>query len=215
MDNYLYIAKTSLLDKEDDYNKAYSLLTPYRKERTDKYKYINDKKLSILAERLLKKALKDLNINSSYHYFFNDNKKPFLNDIPLKFNISHSNDYVIVALSQDEVGCDIEYIKDIDLKIADKYFFNSEYINIINSQNKLESFYRYWTLKESFMKATGKGFSLNLNDFEIKIDDQIFVNQSLDNNKYFFKEIEIKDYKCSICLLNNKDVIVKEISNLF
>lgn len=214
MDNYLYIANINILDKENDYNRAYSLLSSVRKEKTDKYKFDKDKKLSILTEILLKKALSDLKINSNFEYRFNENNKPYLDDVNIHFNISHSGEYVIVAISENEVGCDIEEVKKIDLKIANKFFYNSEYENIINSSNPLDMFYRYWTLKESFMKSIGLGLSFGLNNFEINIDKQITINQSINNNNYRFKEIDIKGYKCSICLLNDSDVILKEINSI-
>ena len=137
-------------------------------ENVDKFKFLKDKKLSILSEVLLKIAFDTLNINSSFNYKYNKQGKPYLEDIGnIKFNISHSGEYVICLVSNDEVGCDIEEIKDINLNIANKFFYNTEYTNIFNSSNKIDTFYRYWTLKESFIKSVGLGLSLDLNSFEI------------------------------------------------
>ena len=212
MDNYLYIASIDLLENNDTYNKAYQIISKQRRDKVDKLKFINDKKLSILSEVLLKKALTDLNIDINFELTYNKYQKPYLYNNDIYFNISHSVEYAICAISKDEVGCDIEYIKDIDMRIANKFFTNNEYNTIINSNNHLDTFYRIWTLKESFMKNLGLGFNLELNDFEIELSNNPIVIQKINNNKYYFKEIEINDYKCSVCLLNNNDVVVRKIS---
>ena len=213
--NYLYICNTSVLDNKEVYDKAYNSLSQQRKEKVDKFKFLKDKKLSILSEVLLKEAFNSLNINSSFNYKYNKQGKPYLEDIGnIKFNISHSGEYVICLVSNDEVGCDIEEIKDINLNIANKFFYNTEYTNIFNSSNKIDTFYRYWTLKESFIKSVGLGLSLDLNSFEIVLNDSISVRQSLNNNNYYFKEIDVKGYKCSLCLLNNNEIKIININSI-
>ena len=213
--NYLYICNTNVLDNKEVYEKAYNSLSKQRKEKVDKFKFLKDKKLSILSEVLLKKAFNSLNINSSFNYKYNKQGKPYLEDIDsIKFNISHSGDYAICLLSKDEVGCDIEEIKNINLNIANKFFYNTEYTSIFNSSNKIDTFYRYWTLKESFIKSLGLGLSLDLNSFEILLNDPISVKQSINNNKYYFKEIDIQGYKCSLCLLNDVDIKIINIDSI-
>lgn len=213
MDNYLYIANIKLLENNDVYNKAYQLISKDRKEKVDKLKFINDKKLSILAEIILKKALKELNLNNNIEYIYNEYKKPYLKN-NVFFNISHSGEYVICVLSDNEVGCDIEYIRDIDLKIAKKYFNNDEYQSIINSNNKLDTFYRYWTLKESYIKLLGLGLNLELDSFKIDISNKLNFTQNINNNLYYLKEVDIDGYKSSICLLNDKDLKINNVKNL-
>lgn len=213
MDNYLFIASINLLEDKDTYDKAYQSLSKQRRDKVDKLKFINDKKLSILSEIVLKKALTDLKIKSDIELTYNQYQKPYLKNNEIYFNISHSGEYVICAISNDEVGCDIELIKDIDMKIANKFFNDNEYKAIINSNSQLDTFYRIWTLKESFMKNLGLGFNIELNSFEITLASNPMVNQNMNSNRYYFKEIDINNYKCSICLLNDNDVIVKNISS--
>lgn len=213
MDNYLYIVNINILDNDNIYNKAYQSISKDRKEKVDKLKFIKDKKLSILAEIILKKALSELKLDNNVEYTYNKYKKPYLKS-NVFFNISHSGEYVICALSDDEIGCDIEYIRDIDLKIAKKYFNNDEYDAIINSDNKLDLFYRYWTLKESFMKSLGLGFNLELDSFKIDIKAKANVIQNINSNHYYLKEVNIDDYKCSVCLANNRELKIKYINKI-
>lgn len=214
MDNYLYIGNINILDKKEDYDKAYSSLSKQRKEKVDRLKFLNDKKLSILAELLLKKALKDCGIYSSFEYKYNNHEKPYLDDINnIKFNISHSIDYTICLISTDDVGCDIEQIKEIDLKIADKFFSKEESSFLNESNNKIDTFYRFWTLKESFIKSIGQGLNIDLKSFTFDLNC-VDIKQKINNNKYFFKEIDIEGYKCSLCLLNNKPLKIETIDNI-
>lgn len=213
MINYLYIASIELLKDKLIYDKEYINLSSDRRKKVDKLISTNNKKLSILAELLLKKALIDLNINSNFNYSYNENGKPYLPDSNIYFNISHSNDYVICCISENEVGCDIEFIKDINLSIANKFFTNREYNYIKNSNNQFEEFYRMWTLKESFIKNLGLGLYLNLKDFEIVVEDKISVNTKIHQN-FFFKEIELDKYKCSVCLSNDADLSVVFVDSL-
>ena len=104
---------------------------------------------------------------------------------------------VACAISDKEVGVDIEYNDPtIDLDIAKHYFYNSEYESIMKSQNPSDEFFNYWVLKESYMKYTGLGFNLDLDSFEIIIDNEI----TLKNKKQpKFNLFEIEDYKLATC----------------
>lgn len=207
--NYLYITTIKSLDDKDKYDEAYSNLSVQRKQKVDKLISIDDKKRSILAEVLLKKALTDLYIVSNFEYGYNDYGKPYLKDNKnIYFNISHSGEYVICVLSKDEVGCDIQEIKEVNIEGISKYFTDKEYFSIKNSSNPKELFYRYWTIKESYMKLIGKELFINLKEFEVPTDDGIIINN---NNPYYFKEIDFEGYVCFVCLINNNDLIINTI----
>lgn len=101
---------------------------------------------------------------------------------------------ILCAISNKEVGVDIEYIDpEIDLNIAKHYFYNSEYENIMNCENSSDEFFKYWVLKESYMKYTGLGMNLKLDSFEIIIDDEISLKNDTENLK--LNVFDIKDYK--------------------
>ena len=101
---------------------------------------------------------------------------------------------VACAISDREVGVDVEFIDPtIDLNIAKNYFFNSEYESIMKSQNQPDEFFRYWVLKESYMKYTGLGFNLDLDSFEIMIGDEISLRNDEDNIK--FSVFDVGEYK--------------------
>ena len=162
--------------KDLELEEAMKNVSKNRQEKISKYRFMKDKKLSCGAELLLNKLLSEEDITSPefaedyYH-------KPYIRNHEIDFNLSHSRENVACAISDKTVGVDIEYVdKDIDLNIAKRYFYDMEYDNIIQSSSKADEFFKYWVLKESFMKYTGLGFNLELNEFNIDItDDSINV----------------------------------------
>ena len=108
------------------------------------------------------------NIFLDYHF----NKKPYLASHPwLYFNISHSEDFAVIAVSLNKVGIDIEYIpEDFDFSnLLPDVFADNEILAIENANDKKYAFYTSWTRKEAFVKALGKG-----------IDDDFKYIQCLD-----------------------------------
>lgn len=194
--NKLYIGSIQNLSNED-FNLYYSKASIQRKEKIDAFRFINDSKLSLMAEMLLRYALKENKLNEDINYLYNENKKPYLKD-NIYFNLSHSGDYAICAISENEVGCDIEKIKDVNLKIAKRFFYEEEYNNVLKD-NKL--FFRYWTLKESYLKAKGIGIK-GLDNAKIDIESSTINN----DNKYHLYELNIIDgYNIALCLSNNEN----------
>ena len=175
-------------------SKGYQLVSPFRKEKIDEFRFIKDKKLSCGVELLLLKLLSDIGI---YDPIFDLNKygKPYLSNYPqIYFNVSHSKNYIACGISDLEIGVDIEYNDPtIDLNIAKHYFYNSEYKSIMNAKKPSDEFFKYWVLKESYMKYTGLGFRLNLDSFEVN-ENKIIGNDNLELSLF-----NVDDYKLGVC----------------
>jgi len=91
---------------------------------------------------------------------YHSNKKPYLASHPwLYFNVSHSEDFAIIAISRNKVGIDIENISEnFDYSnLLAIIFDDNEIVEIENAVNKKQAFYTLWTRKEAFVKALGKG----------------------------------------------------------
>ena len=173
--------------------KGYELKKQKRKEKIDFYKFDKDKKLSCAAYLLLQKLLDEEGITQPEFKIGKYGKAYICNYEDIYFNLSHSKKIVSCAISNKEIGVDVEYNDPtIDLNIAKSYFYNSEYENIMKSDNPSNEFFKYWVLKESYMKYTGLGFNLDLNSFEIIIDDEIKLKN---DNSVKFNLFNIEEYK--------------------
>ena len=181
-----------------DLSKAFRHLSDERKEKVDNFRFAKDKKLSAGAYLLLKKLLDEENITTPTFKTGKYGKTYIANFEDVHFNLSHSGRFVACAISDEEVGVDIEYNDSaIDLNIAKQYFFNTEYENIMKSEKPSDEFFKYWVLKESYMKYTGLGFNIELDEFEIIIKDEIKLKNDNDNLK--FSLFDVDDYKLAAC----------------
>ena len=127
---------------------------------------ISQRKESLVARLMLHKALSELDAGE-YSVIYSDDDKPVLkNKKGLFFNVSHSYDYVALALSGDEVGCDIQEIRPYNPKVAVRHYCENETALIENSADKDDAFIRLWALKESILKYSGKGLSGGLATYD-------------------------------------------------
>jgi len=95
-----------------------------------------------------------------------------VDDNRLSFNLSHSAGVAALAVSTDvPVGVDIEEIRPIAAHEIMWALSPAECLELsmINEAEQLESFFRFWTLKEALMKGTGLGARLALHDFDTSL----------------------------------------------
>lgn len=102
----------------------------------------------------------------------NSYNKPFLKDSKLQFNLTHSDNIIIIAIGYaDELGVDVEHIKPAAqlLQIMKRIFSPVEVHELMKNdqQQLLKAFYTGWTKKEAYVKAKGKGLSIPLKSFAI------------------------------------------------
>lgn len=83
--------------------------------------------------------------------------KPFFANHPAKFSISHCDGYVCCALSTEEIGADIEALREYDPQIARRVCTGDELHFLEDCSQRGEAFTTLWTLKESRMKLSGEG----------------------------------------------------------
>ncbi len=131
--------------------------------------------------------------------------KAFYKNEDIYFNISHSGDYLILAVSDKPVGVDIEKRKNFNFRIAERFFSASEY-QWLNAQPKVEfesNFLKIWTAKEAYVKATGRGIAADFTDFsvcghrfgEFKIADEQRILAD------YYQEKLATDYIFTVCIL--------------
>ena len=99
-------------------------------------------------------------------YCYGDKGKPYFENIPLFFNISHSGEYVLCAVSSREVGADIQKIQPANvMKLARRFFSEPEYraLECCGSDREQQGlFFGLWSRKEAYGKLTGDGIAVVL-----------------------------------------------------
>ena len=86
--------------------------------------------------------------------------KPILAD-GRSFNLSHAGDYAVLATGDAPLGVDIERFHEVDyLSVANRFFHPDERAFLASQQDTQRAFFHIWTLKESYLKAIGRGFSV-------------------------------------------------------
>ena len=211
----LYFATTDIIRDEADFHKLYLSASPQRQLKTDKIRKPEDKKLSLLAEHLLRFALKEEGI-TDYNILKGEHGKPYIENENIFFNLSHSGKVCICAVSDKEVGCDVEKLGKANMKVAKRFFSPEEFMALENADEseKDDLFFRIWTMKESFIKAVGTGLGMALDSFSIDLSkDAPFISYSTDKRAFQLKEYNLLDgYKISLCALDGNFADAVEIT---
>ncbi len=121
----------------------------------------------------------------SWKFSKNSYGKPFLSkehNVAIHFNISHTDSAVSYIFTRSSIcGIDIEEDRDIilDRQIINLVLSDKEKSIYQTSRNKNTLFYRFWTLKEAYLKAYGTGLSQEVQQFDYSfvknIDSELFV----------------------------------------
>lgn len=133
--------------------------------------------------------------------------KPYFKEYPLfYFNISHSNDYIIIGMGDSELGVDIEKKRIYDPALAKRFLHPDEFSFIESAIQEKKAIYfsKIWNVKESYVKYTGDGIANTFKTFSIEIKQDssiIFLPEIIDGKSpiYFKQYQDISNYYISVC----------------
>ncbi len=157
----LYIANLSDFP-ESDYNETFNMMSDERKASVLRYRNENDRRRSVLGERLARKGISALfGISEREIEFARTEKgKPFAVNANAHFSISHSKDLVVCAVDDREIGVDVELIREIEMRVTkiacteqDRDFIFEPH----NENERILRFFEVWTAKEAYFKYLGTG----------------------------------------------------------
>ena len=169
------------LDRLEGKNESrMGLLSADELQRAQRFIFQQHRERFVAARAALRRILADYlqTDAATLRFGYASHGKPYISlpDNPnnLRFNLSHSGGVALLALAVGiEVGVDIERIQtDFPyLEIAQQFFTAVEYAALCATDQALqcETFFRYWTHKEAFIKATGVGLSLPLQQFVVSL----------------------------------------------
>lgn len=174
--NEIHIYRINLKKFDNCIDEPAVLLSADEISKAGNYKFEKDRFTYTACRKFLRKILSGYVSESPdmINFSYSEHGKPFLRDSPVKFNLAHSNFQVVYAVSIDtEVGIDIEYKKKIPdaFHIAERFFsqYEKDDLKKVAGEKTEEVFYNCWTRKEAFIKATGKGLSMPLDEFSVSI----------------------------------------------
>jgi len=146
------------------------------------------------------------------------NGKPFLKSYKnICYNISHSKNMVACAISNSPVGVDLEEIQSFLPSILRRTLTSEEKSFLeqmsVDDASQQEWFFRFWTLKESYIKHSGIGLAKPLTDFSFTFDlEKNPYGISCSEDGVYFSQYKLQeDYILSLCT----SVPVTEVSILY
>ena len=140
------------------------------RQKIRRYRRWQDAHACLLGKLLLIEGMQRFGLDSAnliHQLQYTDFGRPYLPAL-IDFNISHSGEYVLCALSNHcRVGVDIEKVQPINLSDFRGQMTDAEWATVIGDTSPLRAFYYYWTRKEAAIKAHGHGLSLPLKEVVI------------------------------------------------
>lgn len=191
-----------------------SLLSTDERARADRHRVPEARVTYIAAHALARSLLSHAGSRPPWEWRFSvgNGGKPEVDPSlgsKLRFNLSHTFGLVAGAVCvEDDVGIDVEAFdrRTSDLRVADRFFCSTE-AEIVRSNPddvRRESFLRMWTLKESYIKATGEGFRRSLQSFCFSLDPVTitFTGEPADDpaDWQFFEERPTPRHSLSVSL---------------
>jgi len=201
----------------------FSYLSKEKRRKMKSYRHELDALQTVYGELLIRSVLvKKFNLhNNEIEFSKNEYGKPFLKGLePVSYNLSHSGEWVATAVSNQNIGIDIEKMtNEVDPKLILPYCSETEkkHYYALDRSYKRDCFYNLWTTKESFVKYKGLGIYYPLEKVESTIDG--FVKGINHDTAWANRFIWDNNYQVSICTeeklkLHVERVELRNINNL-
>ncbi len=155
-------------------------LTPDEQNRAARFHFERDRRHFVVARGVLRAILgRYLGVQPhQLRFCYSTYGKPALVAAPgqdtLSFNLSHSGGLALCAITRGrQVGIDLERIRtDVEHEhIAERFFSSQENaaLRALPPALRAEAFFNCWTRKEAYIKASGEGLSLPLDQFDVSL----------------------------------------------
>jgi 4'-phosphopantetheinyl transferase len=200
----VHIYRVCLADERTRIQEFQALLSPEEQSRADRYARKQDRDRFVISKGSLRVILSKYTGIAPLGLQFDTGmrKKPVVrNNQPVFFNVSHSSDWALIAISTKEVGVDIEWINpNFNFTGIVQEYFSSAEAKHLAVHNSALAFFELWTRKEAFLKATGQGigeyltFTPSLTGIH-PLDQQLYGNDRDWNiSSFMFND----DYICAV-----------------
>ena len=174
--HHVDVWRLSLDLSTDSVKSVESTLSANEKERAARFHFEVDKNRFVIAHGVLRKILGHYLHRNPAELTFSVNQygKPALDNSSLEFNLSHSGDFALIAVTQGrKIGVDVEHIRQgiSSHVIAQQYFSKAEVAELqsLPIEKRVNGFFTCWTRKEAYIKAQGLGLALPLESFDVSL----------------------------------------------
>ena len=196
------------------WDKFASVLNEAEREKTARFRTLDLQQrysrcrsaLRLILGRYVNQAASELAFNYGQY------GKPELQGHRLQFNLSHSGDHALIAVSHHTLGIDLEWMsrKNTDLDgMIEMVCHPTEKTLLLQlpEQDKANAFYRLWTQKEAYCKMSGLGLQQAMPAVQLTATDDESIWQVRAENcapagsaHYVHKLCAIDGYAASLCL---------------
>ncbi|MDR0684204.1 MAG: 4'-phosphopantetheinyl transferase superfamily protein [Spirochaetaceae bacterium] len=144
--------------------KRIDTMPPDRAQKIHSFRLLDDRRRSFAAGLLLEAAL---GRDAVFRIHKSVNGKPYIDGGPC-FSVSHSGNYVVLAVCREDAGFDIQFARaDRDTAMIARHAFQPEEIEAVGCDTSM--FYRVWAAKEAYLKMAGCR-SLSMQDFCVRLE---------------------------------------------
>jgi 4'-phosphopantetheinyl transferase len=204
-----------------------SLLSPLERAHAEQYRHAQTRDHFTIGRACLRILLgnaigidsNSINISTGLH---GKPETPPVGGQSIFFNVAHSNDTILIALSrQGALGVDVEYFdRNTDIMEVASCNFTEEETNTLAStadqEVRIRLFYRYWARKEAVAKADGRGLLLSLSSFDVSHESThlhpVRVSDSLgeDGKLYYVSDLDLGSEAAGALALESSNCRVAE-----
>jgi 4'-phosphopantetheinyl transferase len=170
----------------------------------------------VLARTMLRRELGEMlrTDPKTLNFGVSERGKPYLvrpeTPEPPKFNLSHSRGVVAVVVAHTEIGIDVEGLRHITraAQLARRFFSAGERAVVLAADGAARdrAFLRIWTQKEAYLKATGLGVGMPLNEVETEPDPTAprrilaVAGDRDEGNRWELLQVEVPDAVCVVAM---------------
>lgn len=185
----VYITNISGIPFQDAYLRR---LDKMRLEKMKRLKQTDDKKRCLGAGLLMDDFVL---CHEKKKILQGEHGKLYVEDGPC-FSVSHSGNYVLLAVDDCSIGCDLEKLEEKNFTGLAKIVFHENEQRLLEKAQDLQNcFYSLWTKKEAFLKATGEGFFRKSSLVDLSRE----VPYEENGKQYYFKKYVIPGYIITVC----------------
>jgi 4'-phosphopantetheinyl transferase len=193
-----------------------SVLNPAECERAARFRMPEDQDRFNVTRGVLRTLLSGyLHLPAAgIEFTANENGKPAVLEAGIRFNVSHSGDYALLAFAEDaDVGVDVERLRGgrVVGDLARRVLSPSEFERFaaLAERDREKAFFQIWTLKESVLKAMGSGLSVAPESIEVAFypDEPKLLSSNV--GEWTVRSLSIGDdgYAAAVAVKGNSPVI--------